>query len=73
MDISERQKSLTCSGAGQRESIFFNIFSAAAIASAMHASKAGQDLYSNCASLRAARIEAAMSRTRFRPSVISGF
>jgi hypothetical protein len=44
------------------------ILSAIVIESATQASNAGDGLPSQCASLRAAKMAAAMSRTRFRPS-----
>ena len=47
-------------------------FSATVIASAMQDSKAGDGLPSQFTSLRAARMAAAMSRTRFRPSSTAG-
>jgi hypothetical protein len=55
---------------GQRLSILAKIRSAVVIASAMAISLAGDGLPSHCASFRAARMLAAISRTRFRPSSI---
>ena len=54
--------------AGQCESIFAMIRSARAIASEMADSDAGECLPSHCVSLRAARMQAAISSTRFLPS-----
>jgi hypothetical protein len=55
---------------GQRLSILAKIRSAVVIASAMVISLAGDGLPSHCASFRAARMLAAISRTRLRPSSI---
>jgi hypothetical protein len=48
------------------------IFLAIAIASAMQHSTTGEGLPSHCASFLAASIEAAISRTRLRPSSTAG-
>jgi len=53
---------------GHLLSILAMIRSAIEIASAMVDSKNGEGRPSHCASLRAARIEAAIRRTRLRPS-----
>jgi hypothetical protein len=53
---------------GQRESIFAMIRSANVIASPMADSDAGECLPSHCVRLRAARMQAAIKSTRFRPS-----
>jgi len=58
---------------GQRPSILSKIRFAAEIASAIAHSVAGHGLYSYCASLRAARIEAAISSAYLRPSSTSPF
>ncbi len=57
-----------CRSAGHRSSIRRKMRSATLIAFAIVASKAGDGLPSQCARLRAARIAAAISRTRLRPS-----
>lgn len=58
---------------GQRRSISFRISSAQRTASAIALIVAGTRLPpSNCANLRAARIAAAISRTRLRPSSTRG-
>jgi hypothetical protein len=49
------------------------IFSAIAIESAIQASIAGDDLPSSCASLLAAKIEAAINKTRFLASSTEAF
>jgi hypothetical protein len=56
---------------GQRLSILAMIRSAVAIASEMAISLAGDGRPSHCASFRAARMLAAINRTRLRPSSIS--
>ena len=53
---------------GQRASISLKILSASEIASAIVDSKTGEGLPSQCATFRAAKMDAAISSTRFRPS-----
>jgi hypothetical protein len=53
---------------GHRLSILRMIFSAVAIESAIQASIAGDDLPSSCANHKAAKMDAAINKTRFLPS-----